>query len=421
MKTIFSLARCFLVFLLHQTSYNALLSQNLSSNDHLLAHFEFNSSFTDSSPNHIELDFERRSYSFDRFGNESFSSFFWPMVGPMHQISTPLFQGKTPVTISFWANPFNWNSENLEPPSPMDIMNYSREGNDPEIDKDEFWLQFAFDIPNETQTLVFNARTHVANIDMELQEDSWKHYAIVLGQDNDFAYNNIQFYIDGTSAAVTSSENWNEQEYDLGANPFNIGRSFLENSNAYIGYIDELRIYNAALNPEEIKSLHEFEKTYDPIAAIPPRSAVIEPVVVDGILRDFNILDSGAGYVEPPELYLVGQPDAGSDYRVSLKNGQVTRITKKLGAAGVFKVGRRFRAIIGSAPFDSELSMMNNQEGGLQLGMKVRVRTSYQLFLSQDLKVWEPLFDPIHSLDETVFMDIDADGVGKYYQLRIIE
>ncbi len=339
----------------------------------------------------------------------------------MYQLSGPLVEGKTPLTISFWADPFNWIAELRQPPSLMDIINFSKEGNDSESDKDDFWLRFALDIPNKAQTLVFNSSTHIANIETVLHEDTWRHYTIVFGQDDNFAFNNIQFYIDGESAAVTSSENWNEQEYDFAANPFNIGRSFLNDANAYIGNLDELRIYNAALKSEEVKNLYQFEKTNDPIANALPRSAVIEPVVVDGIIRDINILDSGDGYVEPPEIYIVGKPNAGSGYRVSLRNGQVSRITEKPGAGGDIRVGRRTRVIIGSAPFDPELSISTNQGGGIQLGMRIRVRTAYQLYSSVDLDQWEPHSDPINSFDEAISMDIDAGGVGRYFQLREIE
>jgi hypothetical protein len=81
-----------------------------------------------------------------------------------------------------------------------------------------------------------------------LPVDEWHHLAVVLG------LSGVVLYVDGQPAGTTASITL--RPADLGSTPYNyIGRSQFS-ADAYLdGAIDEFRVYNRALSPQEIQAL----------------------------------------------------------------------------------------------------------------------------------------------------------------------
>jgi hypothetical protein len=80
-----------------------------------------------------------------------------------------------------------------------------------------------------------------------LQARAWKHVAVVIGKEK------ISVYVDGEE--VGSNSNITIRPSDIRPSLNFIGRSQFTTDPIFRGYIDDVRIYNYPLTPEEIGSV----------------------------------------------------------------------------------------------------------------------------------------------------------------------
>ena len=99
--------------------------------------------------------------------------------------------GKVPMTYSFWAKTDKNHS--------MNILSQSCTSGGTESDgrscKTDLDLKFTTGQLNQ-EGLSFKNSMHFATAPFEVSDNQWHHYVFVFGANNNFAYNNIKFYVD---------------------------------------------------------------------------------------------------------------------------------------------------------------------------------------------------------------------------------
>ena len=83
----------------------------------------------------------------------------------------------------------------------------------------------------------------------KLQSNVWKHVAVVIGKDK------TSIYINGEEAA--SSTNVTIRPSDIRPSLNYVGRSQFKQDPTFVGFLDDMRIYNYALSAEEVKNAME--------------------------------------------------------------------------------------------------------------------------------------------------------------------
>jgi hypothetical protein len=93
---------------------------------------------------------------------------------------------------------------------------------------------------------------------------------------------------------------------------------------AFIGLIDDVRIYDRSLSDGEVKALYDYESAPQPLN---PRIASATAQIVNGFVVGATITDGGYGYVENPVVTISGGGGTGAKATATQFNGVVTRIT----------------------------------------------------------------------------------------------
>jgi len=115
--------------------------------------------------------------------------------------------------------------------------------------------------------LSFKSPSHFATVKSDINDDEWHHYAVVLGSDSNYSFSNFKFYIDGVLNTLDSNDcghNWGGWKYIPDTTfPLSIGKG-LPLGGSYIGLLDDVGIWNRALNDQEIKILFDsLDKKYN--------------------------------------------------------------------------------------------------------------------------------------------------------------
>ena len=101
---------------------------------------------------------------------------------------------------------------------------------------------------------------HNGNFDAIVSDDQWHHVAYVMGKNNNFAYNNIDLYLDGQLISNSTQgcfHNWGGWPYNTGGDiPITIGKLFNGNSGYFNGEIDDFAIFDTAITSTQIQDIY---------------------------------------------------------------------------------------------------------------------------------------------------------------------
>ena len=211
--------------------------------DSLKLWWPFNGNINDNSGNNYTIKSNAVILSADRFGNQNSACLF---NGTSSYISTDsaIFSGQIPFSCSFWAKSSNNSS--------MDIIGKSCQtdcGTDMRIMLNTGQCN--------QEGISFKSPAFFATSPFHTADTAWHHYVVVYGNNNNYSYNNIQFYIDGEYQewlASNCGHNWGGWTYNAPALPFILGKSGA-NSNYYNGFLDDVGVWKRALTKKEIEAL----------------------------------------------------------------------------------------------------------------------------------------------------------------------
>jgi hypothetical protein len=100
----------------------------------------------------------------------------------------------------------------------------------------------------------------------------------------------------------------------------------------FLGRLDDYRIYNRALSPNEVQQLYAYESAPPPCST--PSPATATATVVGGSVVAITITDGGCGYTNTPTILIVGGGGSGATGTAVVSNGVVTGITITAGGSG---------------------------------------------------------------------------------------
>ena len=221
----------------------------------MIAHWPFNgqagSTYGINRPN----DYEQIGYTTDRFGLAGRAA---SLNGSNQYIQTnqPVLTTYGPYTISFWAQS---NSG-----SDMEIFSQACPS-DCQING-QFFHDFRVQLnAGQCQALglSFKNESHFATANTITNDGLWHHYTMVVGSNSNHSYSNIEFYKDGQFMFVNCGHNWGGWQYMLPQVPTRIGAPVKGGTVPFQGNLDEIMVWNRALNRSEINDmLHEQPTRY---------------------------------------------------------------------------------------------------------------------------------------------------------------
>lgn len=221
----------------------------------MIAHWPFNgqagSTYGINRPN----DYEQIGYTTDRFGLAGRAA---SLNGSNQYIQTnqPVLTAYGPYTISFWAQS---NSG-----SDMEIFSQACPS-DCQING-QFFHDFRVQLnAGQCQALglSFKNESHFATANTITNDGLWHHYTMVVGSNSNHSYSNIEFYKDGQFMFVNCGHNWGGWQYMLPQVPTRIGAPLKGGTAPFQGNLDEIMVWNRALNRSEINDmLHEQPTRY---------------------------------------------------------------------------------------------------------------------------------------------------------------
>jgi hypothetical protein len=236
----------------------SLSAQVIQLNKGLVLHFPFDGSTKDITSNKALTEFSNATFVDDRNGNALSAAGF---NGSTDYISIKLDRkvfSKGAKSISFWANPL-WDKEqlflSLGGRYRLQLGNFSG-GKLPSIHlKKQLDLESL--IRNRHSYDYFSCYKGGEDYSYHLlQEDRWYHFTYLIDVDRFSVWINgeeyFSCYYDNKLDLV-----WNGY-LTLGVDHKGYGKPAKKESSYFYGYLDDLRIYDRALNPDEIKELAKF-------------------------------------------------------------------------------------------------------------------------------------------------------------------
>ncbi len=245
-----------------QTQLNNLNAAEIPT-EGLVAYYPFNGNANDESSfdnhgtvNGATLTSDRfgnvdRAYSFDGDGDSILSDY--------------IIEPQSTTTFSFWA-------KTTEETRRMTVLNQDCNGSglsDSENCHDTFalvlnkFLNSAVvceygHMDTSPQSFGYVGGSHYGTVNHEVANSGWQHYALVIGENNNYSYSNFKFYVNGVLSETGCDHNWGGWEYEYANIPLAIGKGnnyTLEGD--YLGEIDDVAIWNRALSDEEIANLFD--------------------------------------------------------------------------------------------------------------------------------------------------------------------
>ena len=247
-----------------QSQINAiqLLLENNNSNienipvEGLVAYYPFSANANDESGFENHGTVNGATLTNDRFNNPSSAYSFDGISNYIH--SEFLINGQSTMTYSFWAKTTETFDE-------MSVITQDC--------GDDCYESFALvlnkflnsavvceygHMETSPQSFAYAQAAHYGAVNTETANSGWKHYALVIGSDNNFSYANFKLYVNGIQYDTSCDHNWGGWEYSFPNYPLVIGKgnesimgSFFE------GEIDDIAIWSRALSDEEIANLYD--------------------------------------------------------------------------------------------------------------------------------------------------------------------
>lgn len=224
--------------------------QNCVSNSGLIAYYPFNGNANDESGNLKHATNNGATLTTDRFGYSQKAYYF---DGVSNWINTPLVQSNlTEYTISAWVQPNFTNNQ--------EYVIIQNRGASPGSGKG-FTLHYQ-NSSNRWGFALDGDATYIGKQAPYPNNTNWVHVVATwsAGSATSFSPSQFNLYINGILQSSAVSQNIGTATVpSTPAGTAAIGRSEAWNS-YFKGKIDELRIYNRALNTTEVKALYNFEK-----------------------------------------------------------------------------------------------------------------------------------------------------------------
>lgn len=132
--------------------------------------------------------------------------------------------------------------------------------------------------------------------------------------------NKVATYVDGNLDNETKKTfNTIGQKNYIGLQNHRMGRFFK-------GQIDDVRIYNRALSPQEVTALYDLDsKPVDPKPG-EPQLALGSATVVNGFVVSLEIDFGGSGYTNPPNVRILGGGGSGATAKAVVTDGIITEL-----------------------------------------------------------------------------------------------
>jgi hypothetical protein len=230
-----------------------------------------------------------------------------------------------------------------------------------------------------------------------------KWHQIVLTYDS----NGGVFYVDGIAV---DNMNWTGNPSDSSSPmPIIIGEYRSANgsdSRKFLGSLDDVRIYNRALPPNEVAQLYAMESFCS------PHRALATTTLSGNTVAAATLIDSGCGYTNVPSVRIFGGGGTGATAIATMENGVVTGL-------GITSAGGGYtnapRILIESPPFVPTVSIAVSK---VKVTQKVRVNHNYVLEASLDLVSWTATGPAFTAETESIVNEFDVDTVGRFFRLR---
>jgi len=207
------------------------------------------------------------------------------------------------------------------------------------------------------------------------------------------------FYVNGVQTPNTSSAAINMPS------DFTIGS---QNGPArfYNGAVDDVRIYNRALTPDEVTQVYNANE-----GPCFPHAASAAPVLFNGFIIGANVVDPACGYTNPPTVTIVGGGGSNATATATINNGMVTAIN--ITSAGCCYTNEP-RIIISSPPFPGAVKIRVSK---VTVTAHVMIGRQYVLEGSQDLINWSEVTPPFVAQTEDVDFEF-AVGLYQFFRTR---
>ncbi|WP_188406840.1 LamG-like jellyroll fold domain-containing protein [Psychroflexus salis] len=218
-----------------------------SINSDLVVHYRFDNNFEDSSGNSFHATNQGSILSEDRHGNSNSAVYFNGIDSYIDLPNEDDLKPNMPFTISFWIKYASDDYQNQE----VFELSYEENRNSGVYFNSEIGTNnLAINIANGAYNYVsFARKSFVSSNSIEL--NTWKNISVVVNNPSD-----MKIYSDCNETGGNYSGTANNLVYSntigvLGKRQ----RDLNSNPNFFNGYIDDFKIWDRALNPEEISSL----------------------------------------------------------------------------------------------------------------------------------------------------------------------
>lgn len=171
------------------------------------------------------------------------------------------------------------------------------------------------------------------------------------------------------------------------------------------GQLDDIRIYNRALSPDEVARLYEYE--YQPC----PHRATATAIVVNGFVVGATITHAGCGYTSPPAVIIKGT-GTGAEATATVNDGMVTFVTVTDAGSGY---STNTTINIASPPFMPWLEIGVSK---VRVAQHVVLGMQYVLESSADLGTWMQVGDQFTADVELIVQEFDVAATGRYFRIR---
>jgi hypothetical protein len=222
----------------------------------------------------------------------------------------------------------------------------------------------------------------------------WYHMAMTRGAST------VRFYFNGTPVGTANPDPSRVQP----PSDFTIGAQ--NGPRFFNGGVDDVRIFNRELAPNEILQV------YNSPEICFPHAATAEAVLFNGFVVGANITDGGCGYTNPPLVTIQGGGGSNATATATVTNGRVSGIT--INNPGCCYTNPPLIFIQGP-PLEPTLEIQFSRVNVIQ---HVSVGHNYVLEFTMDFVTWTPAGPPFTAQSETVVSEFILSETGRYFRIR---
>jgi hypothetical protein len=174
------------------------------------------------------------------------------------------------------------------------------------------------------------------------------------------------------------------------------------------GLIDDVRIYDHALQSAEVQQLYQYES--QPCVT---RGALATAVVTNGFVIQINVTEEGCGYTNEPTVTIVGGGGTNATAIAHISNGMVTSISVTGAGIGYTSTPTVW---VGSPPLLP--SVLSVSVSAVKVAMQVWPGNSYVLESSNDLKNWTPTGPAFMAQTNLLVQEFPVSETGRFFRIE---